>query len=231
MKRRLFSIAGFLALALSVWGQDAEVGTAFTEMKLPVFYLKYNAALGSEETEDEEMEESSHRHTLSLRVKEEFSPKFTANLLTAYSSKDYLLRTGDYKYFYLNPYFTIDLTDKIRWYNGFRTKWILYDKGDSSDPDKDYTSIYYTTRLAFSPISQLKITPSVKGVYDLYHNPAKSKQTYTFGLDLDARLESVTLGGGYKAITRFPLKEESEVPVRLNNQISVSLSWDPNKLR
>lgn len=230
MIRRIFLVMSIVLVVLPVWGQEDGSGSNSSETKLPVFYLKYDAALGSEETEEEDVEESSYRHTVSLRIKEEFSPRLTANLLTAFSRKEYLLQAGSYRYFYLNPYFTVDLTDAVRWYNGFRTKWILFDELDSSGLVKDYTSIYYSTRFVFSPITPLKITPSFKGMYDIYDNPAKSRQSYTFGLDLDARIDSVTLGGGYKAITRFPLDEESEVPFRLDNEIGVNLSWDPNKL-
>ena len=110
-------------------------------MKLPVFYLKYDGALGSEETEEESIEQASNRHTLSLRVKEEFGKRFTANLLTLYSRKVYLLQAGSYWYFFVNPYMTFDITDKIRWENGFRSKWIFYDEMDSDEKIKDYTNI------------------------------------------------------------------------------------------
>ncbi len=87
---------------------------AAQEAKLPVFYLKYDGALGSEETEEEQIEQSSNRHTVSFRIKEEFSKSFTANLLSAYSRKEYLLQAGSYWYFYVNPYMKLDLSDRVR---------------------------------------------------------------------------------------------------------------------
>ncbi len=58
------------------------------EIKLPVFSLRYDSGLGSEEIEPEEGEEeeldpSSQRHKVTLRIKEEWSDELTTNLYTA----------------------------------------------------------------------------------------------------------------------------------------------------
>jgi len=53
---------------------------AFTqEIKLPVFFLRYDGGVGSEEIEpeegeEEEIEASSQRHKVTLRIKEEWGP-------------------------------------------------------------------------------------------------------------------------------------------------------------
>ena len=120
--------------------------------KLPVFFLKYDGVLGSEETEEEEIEQSSNRHMVSFRIKEVFRGRFTANLLTAYSRKEYLLQAGSYWYVYVNPYMKLDLTDRIRWDSGLRSKWIFYDERDSEGNIKDYTSLLFNTKFTFKPI-------------------------------------------------------------------------------
>ena len=166
---------------------------------------------------------------MTLRIKEEFSRFFTANLLTTYSRKNYLLQAGSYWYFFVNPYSTLVLSDSVKWNNGFRSKWVYYDERDSHELIKDYVSLLYTTSLVFSPLEALRITPLASGVYDLYRNELKSKQTYTFGLSITAQLENVRISGRYRGIPQLPLNDESEVTSRLNNEFGVSLNWDPNK--
>jgi len=199
------------------------------EPKLPVFTLKYDGALGSEETEEEDIEQSSNRHTVSLRIKEELSKRLTASVITAFSRKEYLLQSGSYSYTYVNPTVTLDVSEKLRWTSGIRSKWIFYDEMDYEGNDKDFTSLRFDTSLIFRPIKELKLTPSVRGEYDLHTNETKTKQTYTLGFAIDARISSVTLGGRYRAITRLPLSPDSDVAFKLNNEFGAGLSWDPNK--
>jgi opacity protein-like surface antigen len=198
------------------------------DTKLPVFYLKYDASLGSEETE-EDIEQSSYRHTVSLRIKEQFSRSFTTNVLTTYSRKEYLLEKGSYSYVAVNPYITYDITDKLRWYQGVRSKWVTFDETDSDGDSKDFTSLFFNSKLVFKPIDAIKLTPSVKGVYDLFENEEKTRQTYTFGFAIDTKIDNVRVGGRYRAIARLPLAEESTVMRRFSNEFGASLSWDPNK--
>jgi len=198
------------------------------DMKLPVFYLKYDASLGSEETE-EDIELSSYRHTVSLRIKEQFSKAFATNVLTSYSRKDYLLEKGSYSYVAVNPYMTYDITDKLRWYQGARSKWVTFDETDSDGESKDFTSLFFNSKLIFKPIDAIKLTPSVKGVYDLFENEEKTRQTYTFGFAVDTKIDNVRVGGRYRAVTRLPLAEESTVTRRFNNEFGASLSWDTNR--
>jgi hypothetical protein len=198
------------------------------EAKLPVFYLKYDSSLVSEETE-EDIEQSAVRHTVSLRIKEQFSRVLTTNLLTSFSRKQYRLEKGSYSYVAVNPYVSWDVTDKVRIFQGFRSKWICYDEPDSEGLSKDFTSLLFDTRVIFKPIEEIKITPSVKGTYDLFENDEKTRQTYRFGMAVDTKIDGVKVGGRYRAITRLPLKEESEVDLLFTNEFGVSVSWDPNK--
>ncbi len=217
---KLMALILLMALPCGLFGQEA---------KLPVFFLKYDGALGSEETEEESIEQSSNRHTVSLRIKEQFSKAFTANLLSAYSRKQYLLQTGSYWYFYAHPYFAFNLSDDVRWDAGFRSKWVLYDERDSKGLLKDYTSLLISTKLKFKIGEHVRLTPSAKAIYDLHENGEKSKQTYAIAFALDARIETVMLGGRYRVIPRFPLTAQSEVPFRFNNEFGASVTWDPNR--
>ncbi|MBA7685330.1 hypothetical protein ES703_93749 [subsurface metagenome] len=87
MKRSIALIVVLILLPLLYTAQ---------EIKLPVFFLRYDGRLGSEEIEPEEREEeeiepSSQRHKVTLRIKEEWSDEVTTNLYTAVSRKEYFL--------------------------------------------------------------------------------------------------------------------------------------------
>src|SRR5512136_2918587 len=88
------------------------------DMKLPVFFLRYDGGVGSERIEPEDVEEelfeaSSQRHKVTLRIKEEWSEALTTNLYTAVARKEYFLEPGSYTYFYLNPDFAWDITERL----------------------------------------------------------------------------------------------------------------------
>ena len=205
------------------------------EIKLPVFFLRYDGGVGSEELEpeegeEEEVEPSSQRHKITLRIKEQWNDSLATNLYTAVSRKDYFLQSGSYTYFYINPDFVWDITDRVRWSSSFRSKWTWYDELDSYGESKNLTSLLAKTELTLKVLDQLKLTPSFRGVFDLYRNQEKIQQTYTAGLKVESRINpEVRLSGRYRGILRFPLGAESTVGVRLNNEFGINLSWDPNK--
>ena len=204
------------------------------EMKLPVFFLYYDCGLGSEEImpeegEEEEIEASSQRHKVTLRIKEEWSDELTTNLYTAVSCKEYYHQSGSYSYFYLNPDVAWKITDRIKWYTGFRSKFTFYDGLDADDLSKDFTSLLAKTNFTFKPADKLKIIPSFQSVFDLYQNEAKTQTTQTFGLIITSTIDNVRVGGRYKGILRHPLGEQSTIPIRFNNEFGVNVNWDPNK--
>ncbi len=204
------------------------------EIKLPVFFLRYDGGLGSEEIEpeegeEEEIEPSSQRHKVTLRIKEEWSNFLTTNLYTVVSRKEYFLQSGSYTYFYLNPAITWEITDRIKWYTGFRSKFTFYDELDSGGLPKDLTSLLAKTNLTFKPLDKLKVIPSFQSVFDLYQNDVKIKQTHTLGLSITSTIDNVRLSGRYKVILRYPLGEQSTVLERFNHEFGANVSWDPNK--
>jgi hypothetical protein len=205
------------------------------EIKLPVFYLRYDGGMGSEkieaeEEEDEEVEPSSQRHKVTLRIKEQWSNSLTTNLYTAASRKEYFQQSGSYTYFYINPDFVWDITDRVRWSSGFRSKWTWYDEMDSYGESKDLTSLLAKTELTLKVLDRLKLTPSFRSMFDLYRNKEKIQQTYTVGLRVESRINpEVHLSGRYRGIVRVPLGVESTVSDRFNNEFGINLSWDPNK--
>jgi hypothetical protein len=200
------------------------------EMKLPLFFLRYDGGVGMEEIEPEEVEEelveaSSQRHKVTLRIKEQWSDAFTTNLYTAVSRKEYFRQSGSYTYFYLNPDCAWDITDRIQWNTGLRSKWTRYDENPAG-----LTSLLARTELALKLLDELKVIPFFQGVFDLYQNQDKTQQTYTAGLGLESRLSGAwRFSGRYRGIVRVPLGAESTVLGRYNHEFGVNVSWDPNR--
>jgi hypothetical protein len=199
-----------------------------------VFFLRYDGGVGSEQLEPEELEEeqfeaTSHRHRLTLRIKEQWSEALVTNLYTAAARKQYLEQAGSYSWFYLNPDFSWELTDRLQWSTAFRAKWTVYDELDSFGRPKDFTSLLARSELAFRLLRELKLVPYVQGVFDLCEDEADTQQTYVAGLGVESRLRGDwRLAGRYRGILRLPLGPDSTIGGRFNHEFGVNLSWDPN---
>ncbi|UCF96614.1 MAG: hypothetical protein JSV89_15755 [Spirochaetaceae bacterium] len=225
MNRSFSWIAVFLLLAVLAVAQ---------EIKRPVFFLRYDGSAGFEEMSPEEVEEEdvakleheSQRHKITLRIKEQWSDGFTTNLYTAVSGKFYDDGIGNYTYLYLNPDYVWDVSDRLRWRSEFRSKITWYDQPDSVD----LISLLAKTELTFKVLQQLKVTPSFRGVFDLYQNQDKRQQTYTAGLSFESKINpAVRLSGRYRGIVRLHSGADSTASNRFNNEFGINLSWDPNK--
>jgi hypothetical protein len=221
MKRmKIIPVLVFVLIPVAVFAQYP---------KLPVFYLKYNGAVGQEEDPyGEELEANAQRHTVSLRIKEQVSKVFVANVTTVYSRKEYFDQSGSYNYMYVYPDVTWSISDKLKWFNGFKVKWYLYDELDSGGDIKDYTSLQYKTNLTFKIIEDFEFIPLFEMLYELYENQEKSRQSYTLGIKLAYDFDGVELSGRYKAVLRWPMTEDTVVEKRLDHEFGVSVTWDPN---
>jgi hypothetical protein len=208
----------------------AIVGSA-QEIRWPVFFLRYDGGTEIEETEEEdESPFDSQRHKFTVRIKEQWSDEFTTNISTAVLFKIYDLSSDNYRYFYLNPNYIWDITDRLRWTSEFRSKWTLYNETDSEGKSKDLTSLRAKTELTYKLLAQLKIIPSFQSVFDLYENSEKIQQIYTAGLRFESRINpQFRLNGRYRAILRAPLGSDSTVARENQHEFGVNLSWDPNK--
>lgn len=199
------------------------------EPKLPVFFLRYDGGLGMEEiqpeqVEEEQVETESQRHKLTLRVKEQWSEALTTDLYSAVFRKEYFRQGGSYSYVYLHPQVAWDLTDRLQWSAGFRTKWTWYD-----DHAEDLTSLLARSELAWRLGQGVKVIPYLQGVLDLYQDELKAQQTYSAGVGVESRLgEAWRLTGRCRGIGRFPLGVKSEVAGDYDLVFGVNLSWDPN---
>jgi hypothetical protein len=210
------------------------------EMKLPVFTLRYEGGVGSEEVDpgegigegnnEGELEPSSRRHLASLRIKEQWSGALTTNLYTAVSRKEYLLEAGSYLYFYLNPDVSWKVSDRLTWSAALRSKWVWYDEPDSDGRPKDLTTLLARTELSVRLPGDLKLTPSLQSVLDLYRNEEKVRQLYAAGIGLESRLgEGWRVSGRCRGILSLPLGQPSTVAEKLNYELGLSAAWDPNR--
>jgi hypothetical protein len=200
---------------------------AFSEINLPVFYLKYDYGLGIEEDEDtEDTEQTDNKHKVSLRIKDVWTDLLTTNLTFTFFNKSYEDRAGSYNYYALDPEFTFKFNKIIRLDTGFRSKWYVYENSAN-----DYIDLMFKTALTIKPIKQLSLIPSFKGTYSLYDDKERSKQTYVFGFGITSKLNSIILSGRYRGTLRNPLNSESAVTLDYYNEFGVGLTFDPNKIK
>ncbi len=219
-----------ITLWIIVFLLPAVLGSA-QEIKLPVFFLRYDGGTQIEEPEDEEESVLDYqRHKITLRIKEQWSGDFTTNLYTVVFTKLCDNPSEDYRYFYLNPNYVWDITDRLRWTSDFRTKWIWEFDPGGDEYYLDLTSLRAKTELSFKLLDQLKIIPSFLSVFDLYKDSVKTQQVYTAGLRLESHLNpQLRLNARYRAIVRSPLGLDSTVVGEYKHEFGINASWDPNK--
>ena len=206
------------------------------EIKLPVFFLRYDGGAETEELDDETDDEkesifNSQRHKITFRIKEQWSDEFTTNLYTAVLFKLYDDSSDNYSYFYLNPNYIWDITDRLRWTSEFRSKWTWDIESGEDHYSLDLTSLRVKTELTFKLLDQLKIIPSFQSVFDLYEHTTEDRQIYTAGLRFESRINpQVHLNGRYRVIIPAPLGTGNTFAgEEIKHEFGVNLSWDPNK--
>jgi hypothetical protein len=223
MKRILPWILVFLLPAVLVPAQ---------EIKLPVFYLRYDGGTQFEQLEDEEESVLDYqRHRFTFRIKEQWSDDFTTNLYAAIFYKLYDDPLDNYWYCYVNPNYIWDITDRLRWSSAFRSKWTVYKEPDSDGNSKDLTSLRVKTELTYRVLEQLKIIPSLQGVFDLFDYSPKDQHIYTAGLRFESRIGAqVRMNGRYRLILPAAPDSERRFSVTdIEHEFGVNVSWDPNK--
>ncbi len=223
--RKVIAVGAALALACAALapGQPA---------KLPVFYLRYSAGVGFEELEEDDagLEPASARHSVSLRIKEQFSRATTGNLTLFGSTKDYQEETSaDYSYFYVKPDLSVDLSDRVTVDGEVRSKWVSYDEAVTTADSMDHLQLSGAIAATYEPVRGTRITATAKSGFDLFENEARSEQSYSLGLRVMSRLQSVTVGGSFRGTLYVPLGSASEQDRDLAGEFGMSLTWDPNK--
>jgi len=210
----------FLIVCLPSWS---------LEWKLPVFTLKYEAAEGeSEDPEDETLQPSSLRNTISLRVKEEVE-EASFGLTLRGSMKDYYLQTGDYSYLDLEHDGSFHLGDAWKLGYALGMKGKDFPELDSQGLSKDTLSLKAGTNAAFSVVRGTTLEAGLAGRYELAENPLDSLQACILTAGFSTRLGEWLLGAHYRGAFRLPLGPSSGVGAGAYHTGSFALQWDPNR--
>jgi hypothetical protein len=205
------------------------VGAA-AEPKLPVTTIAYDGSVGNTETEEESLEETTGRHQLVLRVREQWSRDIVTTLEGALLRRTYVEGEGaSYTAFWGGPDLRWNVTDALRWVTGLQVRRSTYDEPDSDGNPRSYTRLRAESTVALDLAKGVVLGPRVLATLELYDNPTKRRQSYTFALGLDARLGQLDVGADYRGVVRLPLGYFSLVEQRLDHSFGVDLSWDPNR--
>ncbi|MGA2381224.1 MAG: hypothetical protein ABSG85_18155 [Spirochaetia bacterium] len=208
-------MCALMALAcLPAWSLD---------WNLPVFTMRYEVAGGGiEDPDDETLEPSSLRHTMTLRVKEEADPA-TFGLGFTVSAKDYYQQSGDYSYLKVEHDASVRIS--APWKLGYvlGAKWMTYPELDSQGLSKDALSLHAGGTAAVRLAHGTSLEAGVAGRFSLTENPADAMQAYTASAGLSARFGDWVFASRYRGEFRFPL-----AGLDTYHTASVSLQWDPN---
>ena len=198
------------------------------DWNLPVFTVRYEVAGGAaEDPDNDSLEASSLRSTVSFRMKEESDPA-TLGLGLVLSGKDYYLQSGDYSYVKVEHDAVFRLSDPWKLGYALGAKWMAYPEPDSQGMSKDalWLSAGATTAVKLTPATGLEA--GVTGRFALTDDPADARQGYTASAGLSTRIGDWLLGARYRGEIRLPLGSASLSSPDLYHTASLSLRWDPN---
>jgi hypothetical protein len=198
------------------------------DWSLPVFTVRYEVAGGaSEDPDDDSLEASSLRNTVSVHLKEESDPA-TLGLGLSYSGKDYYQQSGDYSYFKVEHDAAFRLGDPWKLGYTLGVKWMTYPEPDSQGMSKDalWLSAGATTAVKLAPGTGVEA--GVTSRFALTDDPADARQGYAASAALSTRIGDWLLGARYRGEIRLPLGSGSLASPDLYHTASLSLRWDPN---
>jgi hypothetical protein len=199
------------------------------DWKLPVVTLKYEAAEGAiEDPDDETLEPSSLRNTMSIRVKEDVESA-SFGLTLRGSVKDYYRQAGDYSYLDLDQDGTFHVGEA--WKLGYLLgmKGMRFPELDSQGLPKDTLALKAATTAAFSVMKGTTLEAGTAGRWEIADNTQDSLQAYVFTAGLSSRLGEWLLGVRYRGEFRLPLGPSSGVGSSAYHIGSLSVQWDPNR--
>jgi hypothetical protein len=193
------------------------------DWNLPIFTVRYEVAGGTfEDLDDDTVQPSSLRNTVSFRVKEEADPA-TFGLGCTMSAKDYYQQSGDYSYLKVEHDATVRVSDPWKLGYALSAKWMRYPELDSKGLSKNGLSLSAGGTAAVRIARGTSLEAGVGGRFALTENPADAVQTYTGTAGLSTRLGDWLLAARYRGEFRFPVAGFDTYHTG-----SVSLQWDPN---
>jgi hypothetical protein len=198
------------------------------DWNLPVFTMRYEVAGGGvEDPDDDTIEPSSIRHTVSLRVKEEADPAaFGLGFIMA--AKDYYQQAGDYSYFKVEHDASVHVGDPWKLGYTIGLKRMQYPETDSEGFSKDALSMNAAATAAVRLWKGASLEAGLGGRFSVTENPANALQAYTAAAGFSTRLGDWLLAMRYHGQFRLPLGAEADANLDTYHTASVSLQWDPN---
>jgi hypothetical protein len=198
------------------------------DWNLPVFTVRYEVAGGSTEDPDEDtLEASSLRNTVSFRLKEESDPATLAVGLIL-SGKDYYLQAGDYSYIKVEHDAAFRLGDPWKLGYTLGAKWMTYPEPDSMGMSRDALWLSAGATAAVKLAAGTGLEASLTGRFALTDDPADARQAYAASAALSTRIGDWLVGARYRGEARVPLGGASMQSPDLYHTASLSLQWDPN---
>jgi hypothetical protein len=198
------------------------------DWNLPVFTVRYEVAGGAaEDPDDDSLEASSLRNTVSFQLKEE-SDSATLGLGLSYSGKDYYLQSGDYSYVKVEHDTTFRLGDPWKLGYALSAKWMSYPEPDSAGMSKDALWLIAAATTSVKLAPGTGVEAGVTGRFALTDDPADARQGYAASAGLSTRIGEWLLGARYRGEVRLPLGNASLSSPDLYHTASISLRWDPN---
>jgi len=198
------------------------------DWNLPVVTVRYEVAGGAtEDAEDDTLDYSSLRNTVSLHIKEESDPA-TLSLGLTLSGKDYYLQTGDYSYVKLEHETVFRLGDPWKLGYALGAKWMTYPGTDALGMPKDvlWLTAGVTGSVKLAPGTGLEA--GISSRFGLAEDAADARQIYAASAGLSTRVGDLLLAARYRGEARLPLGSSSQYAADLYNVASVSVQWDPN---
>jgi hypothetical protein len=198
------------------------------DWNLPIFTVRYEVAGGGcEDPDDDTLEPSSLRNTVTLRVKEEADPA-TFGLGFTVSAKDYYQQSGDYSYFKMEHDASVRLDEAWKVGYALGAKWMQYPQLDSHGLSKDALSLNAGGTAALRLARGTSLEAGLGGRFWLTENPADAMQAYSASAGLSTRFGDWLFAARYRGEFRFPLGASAVSGFDTYHTGSLSLQWDPN---
>lgn len=223
MKTRTFWIVALLA--------GAAGSGVLAEPKLPVISFSYDGDVGSTETEEESLDDSSWRHEIGLHIREEWSRAVVSTLAAELIRKLYLDDSGtSYTWYDVSPQLRWKLADALAWNTSLLVRRALFDEPYADGELRDYTRLKADSALSVGLAKGVTLAPRMLATLELFDDPERSRQSYALGVSFDAKIGQWSLGADYRGSLRLPLGALNvSTTTRLDHSFGAGLTWDPNR--